>query len=231
MYSDSREFNFHDKIHQKDMISQNLRVRVRSSRNGSPEILALYTVKHYSRKRCRVQEEKEINYLYKLLILNFEVNDKTGFGTLNLVQDLSERVNDLLFKNGEILEVDYLSQSKIVLLTADQALVLSLRTEEASSGVDKVIQLNGISWPINCIKPYKDSYYLSCDRNRKGENFWKNYGDCYKISKRQILEAMEISTKHDDKSLKLDSETKEDIDIGLLSMETIRSEEDSLGWR
>ena len=178
-------------------------------------MLLLHSVEHNSRRRCQIQEGKELRYYYRLEILDLKFYQRGDYEkekSLKKLHDLSEVVN-IQFSRRKVREFDYLNHSSIVLLTADLAMVFSIEDKIDSCWMVKTIELTGIASPINCVRPYQDSFYFFFHRNVVESDAWKRKNPAYSVRREKILGVLGWLPRDWDESQEFSTRD----DIGLLS--------------
>ena len=136
--------------------------------DGSQEVLVLHRVEYNSRKSYTLREVKVMRYSYTLQIFNLGWRaDAQGIKrSMSLKNDLTTPLKSLR-SEGKIYTVDYLSQSRIVALMMDQALLIKFGALGILS--TQKIDLTGVPSPINQISLYKGSYLLFNYRRKDGD--------------------------------------------------------------
>ena len=224
------KFDYDQLFDDYEMVSEDLKVSFNPHNIKNQSFLVLYTIEHYSRHAYQVQEKVELNYFYNFLLFEYhshQVEDiKQG---LQMIIDLSEAVNDHLY-NRKVLKVGYLTESIIALLTAGSVLTIDLNKNGANIERTQLIELDGVRSGINCIKSYGESFYILCERTFQGRDFWSDYGECYRITKREIEEVVGALDRDNrqGESQSFDLETREK--IGLMSMKRNQIQADQIDF-
>ena len=137
------------------------------------ELLALMMVEYDYRMSYSVTGKTESRYFYKLKILDLRWGDdgKGGERILSFKNSLEGILNAHLNRK-KILTVDFLDSSRIVLMMADQALILSNNSNKTLR--TRKVDFNGPR-SFNYILPHRGSYFffnsLKMDQNGSdGEN-------------------------------------------------------------
>ena len=123
-------------------------------------MLVLVQIEHYRRRPYQIRESKEKRFFYQLQLLDLRWKARTSRDQkgLDVIKDSGDSLNGDLF-DKVILNFEYLTGSRVLLLMADQALFVYLERNSAIR-MRRIEFRGGLKGPLNQIQRLGDFYFF-----------------------------------------------------------------------
>ena len=170
------KFDIPARIREVDIIKTDLLLRFNTSEDSDRDsgFLGLFVIEYRHRRAWSVREVVETRFSYQALVLDVskEDNERDETPSFLVKKDFSEFFETQFF-DQRILSFGYLSESRAILLTSDQALVIDLGSSTAT--LLKSIKLCGCGSP-NYAQLLSDKYFFFEYKDRSHRDEGKEGG-------------------------------------------------------